>query len=377
MSHANTSASSLHRRVRCPGSHRAEEGLAEQNSEYAAEGTLLHAALDLTDNRVFDSLEPKQADVVRSAQHIFAEVIDRTIAALAIPPDEPFTEGYERALVLRKGIRPALTGHCDYWRYYPGPKVLIIPDAKFGFLEVTPAPLNLQLRAYAAMGAQEHDVETAVVAIAQPRAYAIEGAESLTIARYDRADLALAQTQIFEWEEQWLAPDAPRHASEDACRYCKAKLLCDAYRARLDGMRGVTSGIADLSPDDFGSLYSAMALASKEDFVDAVKKEARIRIAEGRLPGYRLKPNAARRSLNDPVLAAKLLADKLGFTADEIAAASKVSIGEAESVLRIKTKAKAKDAKTQVGDALAPIIELSTPQPSIVPVSAEDEVKSV
>lgn len=377
MSHANTSASSLHRRVRCPGSHRAEEGLAEQNSEYAAEGTLLHAALHPTDVATFDGLAPKQQDVVRSVKYIFAEVIERTIAALAIAPDEPFTDGYERALVLRKGIRPVLTGHCDYWRYYPGPKVLIVADAKFGYLEVTPAPLNLQLRAYAAMLAQEHDVETAVVAIAQPRAYAIEGAEQLTIARYDRADLDLAQQQIYEWEAQWTAADAPRHASEDACRYCKASLLCDAYRARLDGMRGVASGIADLSPEDFGSLYSAMALASKEDFVEAVEKEARLRIAEGRLPGYRLKPNAARRSLSDPVGAARLLADKLLFTPDEIAAASKVSIREAEAVLRNKTKAKAKDAKTAVSDALAPIIELSTPQPSIVPVSAEDQVKSV
>lgn len=377
MSHANTSASSLHRRVRCPGSHRAEEGLAEQNSEYAAEGTLLHAALDPTDTAAFDSLEPKQQDVVRSTEHIFAEVIARTVAALAIAPDEPFSEGYERALVLRKGVRPVLTGHCDYWRYYAGPKVLIVTDAKFGFIEVTPAPLNLQLRAYAAMLAQEHDVETAVVAIAQPRAYAIEGAEQLTIARYDRADLALAQAQIYEWKEQWTAADAPRHASEDACRYCKAKLLCDAYRARLDGMRGVTSGIADLSPEDFGALYAAMALAAKEDFVESVKSEARIRITEGRLPGYRLKPNAARRSLNDPVKAAKLLAEKLAFTADEIAAASKVSIGEAETVLRRKKKLKAKDAKTAVSDALATVIELSTPQPSIVPVSAEDEVKSV
>lgn len=377
MSHANTSASSLHRRVRCPGSHRAEEGLPEQNSEYAAEGTLLHSALDLRDNRVFDSLNPKQADVVREAQHIFAQAIDRTVAALAIAPDEPFTEGYERALVLRKGIRPVLTGHCDYWRYYAGPKVLIVTDAKFGFIEVTPAPLNLQLRAYAAMLAQAHDVETAVVAIAQPRAFAIEGAEQLTIARYDRADLAMAQQQIFEWEEQWIAPDAPRHASEDACRYCKAKLLCDAYRARLDGMRGVTSGIADLPPEDFGALYSAMVLASKEDFVESVKREARIRIAEGRLPGYRLKPNAARRSINDPVKAANLLETKLDFSQDEIASVSKISIGEVETVLRRKTKMKAKDAKTQIDDALKPVVDLNTPSPSIVPVSPEDETKSV
>lgn len=375
---ANTSASNLHRRVRCPGSHAAEFGLAEQNSEYAEEGTRLHAAL-APDFFATTEYTDANLELVASTKEIFAEVIERTVAVMAIPPDAPFTEGYERELKIKKGIRTVMPGHCDYWRYYHGQKVLVIADAKFGFIEVTPAPLNLQLRAYAVMGAAEWDVDTCIVAIAQPRAGMVDGAERLTMARYDRADLALAKDQILEWEKAWLAPDAPRHPSEEACRYCKAKLLCPQRNARMEALKGdIVAGIGDLAEETFVALFEAMRMANKEDFQEAVKAEARVRVAEGRLPGYRLKPNAARRSINDQVQAAGILRDKLAFTHDEVAAASSLSLGEAVSVLRKKVKFKNAGLATEhLRETLAPVIELNTPEPSIVPISIHDEAKAV
>jgi hypothetical protein len=250
-------------------------------------------------------------------------------SAFAIDDTEPFERGRERELFLRSGIRIVMPGHCDDWVYYPRLKLLIITDAKFGFVEVTPAPLNLQLRSYAVMGSQEWDVDTCIVAIAQPRAYMIEGAERLTIARYDRADLVLAKRQILDWEKQWLAKDAKRRASEDACRYCKAKVTCGTYTARIVELAaGDLAGIADLPAEAVVALFEAMRLANKEDFQETVKAEARIRVAEGRLPGHKLKPNSPRRSIIDQVQAAKILRDHLNFEDEEIAAASKVTLGE-------------------------------------------------
>ena len=375
---STTSASNYHRRRRCPGSHWAEHGLPEANSEYAAEGTRLHAALipDQPAELIPVEPEPAEADLVEKTKALFDEILARTISALAIAPDEPFTEGYERELTARKGIRHIMNGHCDYWRYYPEPKVLVIIDAKFGFIEVTSAPTNLQLRAYAVMGSQEWDVETAVVAIAQPRAYMIEGAESITIARYDRTDLTLALSEMLEDEKAWIAKDAPRAASEDACRYCKAKLLCPAYGARIGNANVDIAGIADLSAEQFTALFTAILLANKEDVQKAVKDEARSRIAEGRLPGWKMKPNAPRRSITDPVAAAKLLRG-LGFSDDQLAAASKVSLGEAVSVRRKATGEKEKDAKTVIANALAPVIESTTPAPSIVEETDADKTRLI
>lgn len=374
---ATTSASNLHRRVRCPGSHYAEHGLPDTDSDASAEGTLLHAAIPDEDR--FATLKPAHQDLVERVRGIYAEVIERTVAAFAIQADEPFEEGDERDLTLRAGIRPILPGHCDRWRWYPGLKLLVIADAKFGCIEVTPAPLNLQLRGYATAGAQEWGAETVIVAVAQPRAFMTEGAEQLTIARYDKADLELAEAQIIAWEKAWMDKDARRVASEDACRYCKAKLLCDTRNARLQAVKITESamGIADLADDVFLSMFEAVRMATKEDFQEAVKGEARTRAMEGRLPGYKLKPNAARRSINDQVQASMILRSALDFDDTEVAAASKVTIGEVESVLRKKTKVKAKDAKESVNAALAPVIELSTPEPSITPVSEHDAAKSI
>ena len=106
--------------------------------------------------------------------------------------------------------------------------------------------------------------------------------------------------------------------------------------------------------------------------------EARVRVAEGRLPGYRLKPNAARRSITDNAKASAILRDGLAFTQDEIAEASSLSLGEAVTVLRRKVKFKNEAEATKcLRDTLAPVIELKTPEPSVVPVSSHDVARTV
>ncbi len=362
---AATSASNLHRRVRCPGSHAAESGLPETNSEFADEGTRLHAALEVIGTQSMD-LEPKEQDLVISTRRLTEDAIAQAVATFSISAEEPFEEGYERELTLRKGIRLIMPGHCDFWRYYPGLKLLIITDAKFGFIEVTAAPTNLQLRCYAAMGSQSWDVENAVVAIAQPRAYMIEGAEPLSIAQYSRADLALAVSQILEWEKVWLASDAPRIASTDACRYCRAKLLCDAFAARLGPLRGdVAAGIADLTEEQFSALWQAMKLASEKTLQDAIRNEARLRVIEGKMPGYKLKLNHARRSITDGISAAKVLREQW-LTESELASVSSITIGELEQLVRRKANVTEKVAKANVNALLGAFMESKTPEPSVV-----------
>lgn len=384
---ATTSSSNVHRRVRCFGSHWAEHGLPETDSEQSQEGTQLHHALH--DTAAFNALDVKAQDLVNFTWDLFAEVNARAIATFAIAPDEPYIEGFERELVLRQGIRPVLTGHCDYWRIYPERHVLIIPDAKFGRIEVTPAPLNLQLRSYAVQAAddpewKQYEIEHVVTAIAQPRAPAFDGADKLTVARYDSEDLELAKKQLLAWEKEWLNPEAKRTASEDACRYCKAKAMCDTYAARVKATRGYSKeqGLADVSNDDFVSAYEAMRLAQQEDYKNQMMAEARVRAAEGRMPGYRLKPNAPKRFITDNVKASKLLIRKLHFDVDQVYEASSLSFGEVEKVVRqVKAdrgeKIKVKDIKPLVNEHLAEVIGYTDPEPSVIPMSEHDQAKTV
>ena len=79
MNRANTSASNIARRELCPGSAAAEEGLPEEDSEDAEEGTLLHK-IDAGESSLvsWDSLSTEQKDLIlyakRADEDIFRAV---------------------------------------------------------------------------------------------------------------------------------------------------------------------------------------------------------------------------------------------------------------------------------------------------------------
>ena len=70
------------------------------------------------------------------------------------------------------------------------------------------------------------------------------------------------------------------------------------------------------------------------------------------VPGYRLKPNAARRKITDGVRAAQLLVTALEFSPAEVAAASSVSLTEAAKVHKRRTKVTESQATADVRMAL-------------------------
>lgn len=378
-----TSSSNVHRRVRCEGSHAAEDGLPDIQSEWSAEGTRLHHFFGLEETAFHASAE--QADdsemgLVRFARSLANEALERTCAAFAVEPGMEMLTGSEKELWLHKGIKPILPGHCDVWYYWPELKLLFIADAKFGYVEVDPAPLNVQLRTYAVQAAEEFDVENCVVAIVQPRAKASEGEEKLSIARYDRQDIAIARRQLLEWHARWTAPGAPRRPSESACRYCKAQLLCDEYRARLADASTlpdpVLPSLAEMAEDEFVRLWLAISLARNDETWSAMQDEARKRVSEGRMDGFRLKSNADRRYITDRVKAFEMATESL-LTAAEYAEASKPSIGDITKLVKKKRKLKGKSGDQLVSalidDTIGAVIGKAHTSPSVVQIDPDDQ----
>ena len=358
----------MHRRMRCPGSHHAEHGLPETDTEWSKEGTELHRLYaDKSASR--DHLEPKQADLLQLAEETTTEIHAIIIRDLAIPENEPFETGFERALVLRRGIRPLIPGHCDEWRWYPRLKLLVIIDQKFGYLEVAPADANLQLRTYAVQGRQEWSAEQVVVAISQPRSYD----QRYTLAMYQQADLIVSEQQLLAIWDACQSPDAPRIASQEACLYCKAKLVCETYRTRIAEVipyRDQSPG--HLSDQDIAWLWEAVKLASNERFVSSVRAEVIARIMEGRLPGLALQPAAPRRELTNTAQALIRIA---GFDPTRAEAQSLILLEPALSlsfdglttVLRKQRKITEKVAKQEINTLLEDLITYNTPNPSIIP----------
>jgi len=368
-----TRASNAHRRVRCPGSGWAEHGLEEADSEYSAEGTRLHKAL--YDAETYNSLSKEKADLVDLANGLRFEAIEKASAAFDLPADSPFTEGWEREVIARKGIRPILTGHIDYWRHYPKHDAALIWDAKFGFLETTAAPLNVQMLCYALGLWQELGVKRIAVAIGQPRAILDDSGARLSIARYDEPDLAAGLQALLAWEQGWLQPEAPRMASEDACRYCKAKLTCETFLARMVDLPSLSidalPSLGAMDEQQFAQLYAGFRLASMEKIKDGIKAEALIRCAEGRLPGFAIEEGIKRRVVKDQAGAFTLMTDSTidcGISAEEFAGCSKVSVGALEKVVRSKFGKKEKEAKAIVNAILKPVLTEEQNAPSIVAV---------
>jgi len=356
-------ASNMHRHLRCPGSFWAEFGLPDEDSEWSLEGTELHR---LAGEPSLDRshLEPAQMDLVERAIQLQDEVLVAVYKERDIPLDEPFEDGHERELWLRLGIRPVVSGHCDYWRYFPRLKLLIIEDKKFGYIEVTDAAENVQLRTYAVQGAGDFDCDEVFVAVNQPRLFAYN------IASYDRKTLVAASNQLFRVVDATLKKDAPRVYGEDACRYCKAKLLCDTYTARTNAMIPLAMrAVADLTDAEVETIYTAVKMASEDRFANAVKMEMRNRVMEGRMPGYAMKPNAPRRKVTDALFAADLLVDWLNY--GEVLGCASLPLGEVTTAIRKKFKKMEKEVKAEINAALEPVIEVTTPEPSIVKVEKE------
>lgn len=221
-----TSASNLFRRALCPGSARMEEGLPDEDSVESREGDLLHH-YQAHPEYVRSVLKPPQRDLLKLAKELedkFFETVESNFGVKASVQRREFETWFEN-----------VSGHPDVARRYLEKSLTAILDYKFGYKIVERAELNLQLRCYASM-VEPSDLatlqkpETVVVAIVQPR---LSYSERITMAKYTRSDIEQAQQQIRSILEASEHPDAPLVAGEEQCRYCKAKLICSAYRQML------------------------------------------------------------------------------------------------------------------------------------------------
>jgi hypothetical protein len=376
---AVTSASNLHRRALCPGSERLETGLPDENTEQSREGSLLH---EYDANPALDRavLRPNQQDLLRISGELDAFVFQRLGEQFGIDADqEPHETGREKELWVHRGIKAELSGHCDLWRYYPALKLLCIVDKKYGYREVTPAAANKQLRVYAVAGAELRDVENVVVAITQPR---LPYEQRVTIANYTKPDIEAARAEIFSILESSKREDAPLVAGEEQCRYCRARMGCPAFQAKVqeglmlvpvDNTGTVAKREADLAikiaklPDD--QLDKVLVALQMADFVkELARDEARARIAVGKLAQWKVGKATEQRKIIDSARAIALLSLRGDLTKDEILKCCAPSLTNLEERIREKTKCTWDKAKELVNTALSAVIEKEPKKPSLTRV---------
>lgn len=375
MKRSLTSPSNFHRRYLCPGSARMESQVPEESgaeaSEWSAEGTRLHKlfaeAIATPEDRqrvtptaveketildaVFAPLpeDDKAFQIVHRAKELQAKAIADVQRNCGIAETEPFTEGYELPLPFIFDGQTYFEGTCDYWRFWQARGVLLILDFKAGFIEVEGAESNWQLACYGVMAREKFDALNVVVGIIQPRVFSAPG---LVMASYERGQLRSASKLIYEGLANAMKPDAPVVPGDDQCRYCRAKFICEPYKAKYLQLV-VPEGKEVLSTVDSETLgrWGDVVKAARSKVVgDAINAEINRRIEAGEMPGWELKPTGSMTEIGDALAAYHSLKEAFPeMTADDFLACVDVPITPltkwiqgAEKISEAKAKAKLK-----------------------------------
>lgn len=261
-----TSASNLFRRKLCPGSALAEHGLPDLASSSAADfGTEMHQL-------EADEVDPSSIGVSfkRIAIERNADVTERFIRGI-IEEGESFNLLREHDLTVRdengaivhtviNGEYHPLTGTADEMRYYPSVRKLFVFDSKFGRWPVTSADLNMQLALYGLAGFDYYHqmADEIYVAIRQP--YLPEPL-NFHSAVYKKEQMPMVRKMIIGIIRRSEKLDAPRVASIEACRFCRARgtARCPESMALVTEL--AQNKITALKPAELESLAPAIMAA--------------------------------------------------------------------------------------------------------------------
>lgn len=299
---STTSASNLARRRDCPGSARMEDGIIDNETEYSAEGQLLHG-LFLTRSRPA-ILTQEQIDTLDRADDRCEKHIEEWCSMFDLDPRKSIIEREVPLIIYDHTGSELFPGHADYVQTWPAESFRLIIDAKFGYTEVEHAADNLQLASYGIAMFDRQLVQKTAVAITQPRNFGPQ----FSAAMYTEQGIEDARREIERVIEESQKPDAPLIAGQKQCNHCKAKTFCPAYRAEFSPLISVGKHALDeVSNADLERLKFAIQFAEK--IKNDVNAELRKRIQEDRMPGWKLRNTGDNRALEYPTLMREFMAE--------------------------------------------------------------------
>jgi hypothetical protein len=336
-----------------------QQGLPDEDTELSKKGSLLHwydAHPEL--DRAF--LKPSDRDLLETSKTLDDLVIQRVTDQFALQ-DKTFTEQREVAgKYSQDGFE--ITGHPDRIRFYED--LTVIFEKKFGFLDQTPAELNKQLRVYSLIFAKDESV----VSMLQPRK---SFDERVTIAHYTKADIESSRQEVLSILEAASKPDAPLNATEDGCRYCRAKLICSAFKATMlvpavltpDKALSKTAReaylaqrLAELTDEQLEKTIVAERLAKM--IHDPLYDEARKRIKAGAMKNHKLGKASEVSEIVDAQRAISLLEIAGILTKEESLAMCSMPIGSVKEKYREAHPGMTWDkARDKINRVLSSVIE--------------------
>lgn len=338
--HALLGPSGFYKWGTCPGSLALEANFPDSESEYARIGTLAHGyAEDILNGIVRPppvELDAKMLDCVRD----YVEYVQ------AIPGDKH----YEVKLKLTDDI----WGTADAVAFYED--TLHVIDLKTGQGVLVEAEDNPQLKLYGLMAAKMfaplYEFEKVVLHIVQPPKNNFDKWE------LSHADLLAWEPVVMSAAAAALAPNAQFNPSEDACRFCRAKLRC---KARADHNQREVAGefmpAGTLTDDEIAKLLEVASERQKwyADLQALALKEAE---KGHRWPGYKLVEGRSNRKYSDPDAVASRLTEN-GIAEALIFERSLLGITDMEKTI----------GKKQFAELLSDLVTKPRGKPTLVPAS--------
>ena len=314
--HALLGASSSARWLVCTPSARLEAMFPDEQSPYAAEGTVAH---DLAEAILRHKLEGKKAPKLGDYSTEMVEAVNRYVDIC----EEKVNEARARSSDAEVMIEAKL----DFSRWVPegfgtGDMVIVadgileVIDLKYGKGVPVNAIENTQMRLYA-LGAYDvneflYDVKTVRMTIVQPRLDSVSTDE-------------MALEELLDWGEE-IKPIAQRAFNGegdctpcDYCNFCKARHTCRALADTCltafykDGGK-LNQLLTDQEVSDILAMKDLITKWIKGVYDFAYEKALS---GEKQWPGYKLVEGTSRRTITNPEAAAKTLLDN-GYKEEDI-----------------------------------------------------------
>lgn len=353
--------STAERVINCPGSVPLVQKLPPQpSSKYAAEGTLLHAAIEdlLADGELGDVIAKHGLTDEQGEKLTFC------LTALdEIDPDQSMTFVQE-VQVEFEGVKAleGVFGNADLvgrigdrcvvldWKFGDG--VAVEAEESHQGLFYAAAVKRTSSLYWAANGTDE--VEIIIVQPPHIRRWVT------TWARVDQFERDLQNAVKLS-----ARPDAPL-AIGDWCRWCTAKPICPQYTGEVD--RATQAALVAISDDDLGR---ALALADRlESFISDARALAQARLEKGlKVPGWKLVAKRATRQWADEAKAEQALM-AAGLGAQDIYKRELLSPAQAEKVCKKQGVALPTDQVVSVSSGNTIAAE-SDPRPAVLVIGEQ------
>lgn len=343
--HAILSPSSAHRWLACTPSARFEEQIPEEESKYAAEGTLAHelAAIMLMRSAGIFSSETSYQTRLRAVEsdplytpEMHTHCADYAAFVKVQGGDILVERGYDL-----DGIVPLSFGTADATNLHP--TVIYITDFKYGAGVRVTATANPQMMLYAlgaikAASAKGYNIERAVLSIYQPRVGGV-------------ASWEISVAGLKTWAEKEVWPKAllaiagqGEFVAGNHCHFCKARTCCRAFYERFASVKRIADA-REITPMQRREVLRDGPALGK--WIEAMQADAVKRLLNSEsVEGFKLVAGNGKRAFTSEDDVVDTLVG-LGFKREQIFNVSLKSLTDIEKVLGKKQFKECLDGNVQ------------------------------